>query len=1750
MVDESTSNSPYSTQVPTGVTDSNIHMVDESTSNSPYSTQVPTGITDSNIHMVDGLITNLPPTSKIVPTGITDQFIHMVDGSSKYSSLPLTSNFPDITEISILSDQSNFLVKGYTDSKNTPASPSYRAAILNGRRKRFISCHVCCRGDLCNDLCSPNSPLTPTPAYFTISPPSNPTSSTDHQTTSATLISTLTRSTPTTSNPTTPSPTPTTSNPSTHTPARTTSNPTTPSPTRTTSNPTTHMPARTTSNPTTPSPIRTTSNPTTQSPTRTTSNPTTPSRTRTTSNPTTPSPTRTTSNPTTHPTTTTSRTTTTKPTAFPVTYTGLSGSEFLLALSKHKNLQNADNVSMVITSPNNGMISVYFENTKSFINTTLTKGRNIISLDPSTATSVPWNEQKGIYVKSNVNISVHVMEYRNGSDTAFSVIPVPDLSNRYVAASAKGTKDSPSFITVVALHNDTKVRFNLRLEDKNRYVYISPWRNYRYENGESFNITLNQYETFQLEVNGTDLTGTVIDSSKPVAVFSGAKSTVIPSTVCTQDCETQKVIQMIPPTDALGTDFIIPKLQNRQTFTYKIIASEDRTQVAVNGKIVNLPTAGSFKEFETMTNKSICISSNKPILVLQMTEDMKPVKENASGAMLVTPAIQQFKSDYHFSVSDDGEYKHFISIITKKGQEGGLVLDDKPFNQINATLETIALNGSPYVVINIPLSQLHSHDVENLQGHPFGLMAYGFKHNQGYGYPVGLKLTHYHYFCISSSVLSLMCLSCRGSIQPRHCHSITYCAEDEVCIEQNQTLHIHGSDDGNLRPPTCTECCDTDLCNAKGCTEPGYPPLSSRGPVCLACTQHFDSQECRQIAHCRDSELCFIKEESEFGDKVYSSGCMPFQQCISIVSNNHAVVDLSNMHHHTYSTTRKATTHLPTSRTTRTTRLPTTRTTRTTRLPTTRITRTKTQITPGTTRAMTTILPPWSPSPKPILSTTTDADPVPIVGKRDNNRHKRFTSCEHCCRGDLCNDVCVHYNRSHPPHVMIDLVSILLLLSAELSQGLALMCLQCVNVIQPRHCHGITYCAENEVCFVEKVASSDGIRYNSGCMLNDVCVRQNSTGSITAYTNGLMQTITCTECCNSNLCNSKGCGEPGFPVNRGPVCLGCTQIRNASDCQTITYCRESEVCHITEVYEFGDRIFSTGCIHSQLCSTIAPRPYAMFELSSWHNFTRPAISTVPTTSSHHVITTNTTRVQSHTHHTRPTHKHSVTAPIGVVVVGRRSVQRRSVDCNQCCSGDLCNYECDKGGSTQPSGENPSPSSASSSATTEPVTSPLIFSTQSSVISLTTPSQKPINIQSTTGKEFLLAFSKHENGNDADNITLLFTSNQNGHLSIFLPGNNAYINTTITKGDNLIELDPHITLNGLQKENKSVHIVTDVNVTLQVQEYRNVFDTGYLALPSHCLSNKYIVSTESAFDGANPSYVTVAALRNNTEISFTLSISENDTIDYNGKGYGNGDTINVTLDQYQTFQLASVTDFTGTVVQSSEPVSVLSGNTATVVPKPSDSSKIFDAQTLTQMIPPVKFLGQNFIIPKLQDRHSFYYKIIASSPNTHVAVDNKYITLPKEGAFQVFESFHGRSVNVSSDKPILVVQVPKTMQSHFDTASGAMIITPSVEQFKSEYAVIVPDPPKRNLQTQYRSYISIMTESKDVDNILIDGRKYDTYNSNLQTVHLKDKVYSVITMEMDIPGLHEIKSVSGNPFGLITYGFDFAQGYGYPVGLKC
>lgn len=45
--------------------------------------------------------------------------------------------------------------------------------------------------------------------------------------------------------------------------------------------------------------------------------------------------------------------------------------------------------------------------------------------------------------------------------------------------------------------------------------------------------------------------------------------------------------------------------------------------------------------------------------------------------------------------------------------------------------------------------------------------------------------------------------------------------------------------------------------------------------------------------------------------------------------------------------------------------------------------------------------------------------------------------------------------------------------------------------------------------------------------VQQICIERNSSSTTLTSGDGLTQTYACTDCCQSDLCNSKGCGEPG-----------------------------------------------------------------------------------------------------------------------------------------------------------------------------------------------------------------------------------------------------------------------------------------------------------------------------------------------------------------------------------------------------------------------------------------------------------------------------------------------------------------------------------------------------------------------------------------------------------------------------------------------
>lgn len=116
---------------------------------------------------------------------------------------------------------------------------------------------------------------------------------------------------------------------------------------------------------------------------------------------------------------------------------------------------------------------------------------------------------------------------------------------------------------------------------------------------------------------------------------------------------------------------------------------------------------------------------------------------------------------------------------------------------------------------------------------------------------------------------------------------------------------------------------------------------------------------------------------------------------------------------------------------------------------------------------------------------------------------------------------------------------------------------------------------------------------------------------------------------------------------------------------------------------------------------------------------------------------------------------------------------------------------------------------------------------------------------------------------------------------------------------------------------------------------------------------------------------MAGVYDNTKVNFTFpNNNANISVFFGGQRYENGDTLAVTLNRFQAFQVQCEGDLTGTRVTSSRPVGVTSGNKRTRVGKGSSSDH------LVEMIPPVNTWGRRFVTVPLKERQTGdYFRIL-------------------------------------------------------------------------------------------------------------------------------------------------------------------------------
>ena len=265
--------------------------------------------------------------------------------------------------------------------------------------------------------------------------------------------------------------------------------------------------------------------------------------------------------------------------------------------------------------------------------------------------------------------------------------------------------------------------------------------------------------------------------------------------------------------------------------------------------------------------------------------------------------------------------------------------------------------------------------------------------------------------------------------------------------------------------------------------------------------------------------------------------------------------------------------------------------------------------------------------------------------------------------------------------------------------------------------------------------------------------------------------------------------------------------------------------------------------------------------------------------------------------------------------------------------------------------------------------------------------------------------------------------------------------------------------------------------------------------------------------------------------------------------------NVTLQEAETFLIASTNDLTGLTVMSNKPLAVISGHECTVVPTTIDY-----CDHLVEQVPPVSSWGRQFATAPLKGRQSFeVFRVLASEDST-VVVANCTSGDPEtestntyqlgEGSFAEFNVPSDQYCFIQGSANILVLQYATGFTTDSVTGDPSMIIVPAITQYCNQYSL--PTIQSSDGRYNFTHYMNIFIPRAfyQLDQIFIDNQPLNNYSLNFTTIE-QDGHPMVYAAQVDLStGVHTIYHT--NPaatLGVVMYGFGQYESYGHPGGLR-
>ncbi|GBD06520.1 hypothetical protein HRbin21_00313 [bacterium HR21] len=377
-----------------------------------------------------------------------------------------------------------------------------------------------------------------------------------------------------------------------------------------------------------------------------------------------------------------------------------------------------------------------------------------------------------IEIRSDAPIVVYAFSSQATTTDAYTAIPVVNWGTEYRILSFPNDAYTPrpgdttinrlrdlilrrSEWMVIAAYDSTVVTFVPRVRTAGGKAAGIP-----------HTVVLNRGECYLVQSDSTpkglgDMTGTLVQSSKPIGVLSGHVRVSLPLNLPPEADTKDHLVEMLPALPSVGKRYISTPFAIGTGDWFRAVALFPQTQLKLTratGSIVQttLQNAGDGADFPAEA-APILWEADKPFLLVQLMYSAVTGGPQAlvnpyvsfDPCMVLVPPLEQYVQQAHFFVPDTSlagfnQFKrHWINVVVSAEALASLQLNGTPLSQRAPQLLTQQLpwtiNGMRYHWVQLPVSPGMVAELRCSQGEFAGIL-YGTGYVDSYALVLGSGL--------------------------------------------------------------------------------------------------------------------------------------------------------------------------------------------------------------------------------------------------------------------------------------------------------------------------------------------------------------------------------------------------------------------------------------------------------------------------------------------------------------------------------------------------------------------------------------------------------------------------------------------------------------------------------------------------------------------------------------------------------------------------------------------------------------------------------------------------------------------------------------------------------------------------------------------------------------------------------------------------------------------------------------------------